>query len=130
MDRQESDRHVREVRCLRTELHHNLGYGDSDLAARTVAELWRRRACGTAVPRTTAHWKACYARLVGDAHSFLRGIDEVVRRLESNGLEAQSSIHEWHRRLERIWTASAFDSLIEEAKNRLALEALNTVVFS
>ena len=34
IDRDWADEHVEVVRCLRTELHHNLGFADSDQAAR------------------------------------------------------------------------------------------------
>lgn len=129
MDRETSEQHVVAVRCLRTELHHNLGFADSDLVARTAAEHWRRRSCGTAVPQTPDHWKACYKRIVDDAHTFLGGVDAVVRRIESNGHGAQQHMDEWLRCLKRDWAASAFDPLIDSAKYRLAREALNTVAF-
>jgi len=129
MDRDAGDRHVEAVRCLRTELHHNLGFADSDLTARTAAEVWRRRACGTALPRTPEQWKACYNRLVDDALAFLYSVDTVVRRLESEGDGARQHIDEWLRRLNRNWTGAAFDLLIDDAKYRLARESLNTVAF-
>lgn len=129
MDRDAADKHVEAVRCLRTELHHNLGFADSDLAARTAAEGWRRRACGTALPQTSEQWRACYDRLVDDAHAFLGGVDTVVRRIESDGDGALQHIDDWLRRLNRNWTGAAFDPLIDDAKYRLAREALNTVAF-
>lgn len=129
MDRETSNQHVETVRSLRTELHHNLGFADSDLIARTAAENWRRRACGTAVPQTQDHWKACYTRIIDDAHMFLGGVDSVVRRIESDGPGAQQHIDEWLRCLNRNWAASAFDPLIDNAKYRIAREALNTVAF-
>jgi len=129
MDRESSDRHVEAVRCLRTELHHNLGFADSDLAARTKAENWRRKACGTVLPQTPDHWRNCYERIVDDAHNFLSRVDMVVRRIESDGDGAQQHIDEWLRRLNRKWAAPAFDPLIEDAKYRLARESLNTVAF-
>jgi hypothetical protein len=129
VDREASDLHVEAVRCLRTELHHNLGFADSDLTARTAAAGWRRNACGTALPQTQDHWRACYKRIVEDAHTFLDGVDTVVRRLESDGDGAQQYIEDWLRRLNRNWAAPAFDELIDNAKYHLAREALNTVAF-
>jgi hypothetical protein len=129
VDREAADKHVEAVRCLRTELHHNLGFADSDLAARTAAEGWRRQACGTALPQTLEQWRACYDRIVNDAHAFLDGVDTVVRRIESDGDGARQNIDEWLRRLNRNWTGSAFDRLIDDAKYRLAREALHTVSF-
>ena len=123
------DTHVEAVRCLRTELHHNLGFADSDLTARTVAENWRRRACGTSLPQSLEQWKACYERLVGDSAAFLDELDMVVRRIESDGELAQPHLDEWRRRLTRSWTAPAFDMLIDDAKRRLGRSALNTVAF-
>lgn len=129
VDREAADKHVEAVRCLRTELHHNLGFADSDLAARTAAESWRRRACGTALPQTTEHWRACYDCLVHDAHAFLGSVDMVVRRIESDGHGARQQVEEWLRRLNRNWAGVAFDRLIDDAKYRLARETLNTVAF-
>lgn len=129
VNREASDWHVEIVRCLRTELHHNLGFADSDLAARTAAEAWRRKSCGTALPRTDQQWIACYQGLVGDARAFLGGLDEVVRRIEADGAAAKQHVDEWLRRLNRDWPAASFDPLIADAKYRLAREALNTVAF-
>ena len=129
VDREVSGQHVEAVRCLRTELHHNLGFADSDQAARSAANLWRRKACGTVLPQNPDQWKACYERIVGDAHTFLRGVDAVVRRIESDGQEAQHHIDNWLRRLERNWAAPAFDPLIDKVKYQLARETLNTVAF-
>ena len=129
VDRQASDQHVEAVRCLRTELHHNLGFVDSDLATRTAAEGWRRKACGTMLPQTSDHWRACYECIVHDAHTFLGGVEAVVRHIESGGDEAQQHIDDWRQRLERNWTAPKFDPLIDNAKYRLARKSLNTVAF-
>ena len=129
VDRETSDQHIEAVRCLRTELHHNLGFADSDLATRTAAEGWRRKACGTALPRTPEHWSGCYKRIVHDSHTFLGGVDAVVRRIESDGDGARQHIDDWLRRLQRNWTAPEFDPLIDDAKYQLSREALNTVAF-
>lgn len=129
IDRDEADKHVETVRYLRTELHHNLGFADSDLAARTAAESWRRQACGTALPQTSVQWIACYDRIVDDAHIFLNGVDTVVRRIESDGDGARHNIEEWLRRLNRNWAGATFDPLITDAKYRLGRESLNTVAF-
>lgn len=129
LDRAVSDQHVETVRCLRTELHHNLGFEDSDQAARTAAESWRKVACGTALPKTDPQWAACYQRLLSGACDFLDGLDVVVRRVEADGPLAQQHIEEWKRRLNRDWPAAAFDRVIDDAKYRLSREALNTVAF-
>ncbi|WP_156427693.1 hypothetical protein [Thiohalocapsa sp. ML1] len=129
VDREASEMHVELVRCLRTELHHNLGFADSDQAARTAAEVWRRKACGTAIPRDDGQWRSCYERLVAEASDFLKGIDEVVRRIEADGDGAAMHVEEWLRRLERTRPAATFDRLIDNAKYRLGRDAMNTVVF-
>ena len=129
MDRDKADKHVETVRYLRTELHHNLGFADSDLAARTAAESWRRQACGTALPQTSAQWIACYDRIVDDAYTFLNSVDTVVRHIESDGDRAQQIIAQWLWRLNRNWAAAAFDPLITDAKYRFGRESLNTVAF-
>ena len=129
VDRGASDQHVEAVRSLRTELHHNLGFADSDLAARTAAESWRRKACGTALPQNPDQWRACYDRIVDDAYTFLGGLETVIRRIESDGDGAQQHIDEWLRRLNRNWAAAEFDPMINNAKYRLARESLNTVAF-
>ncbi len=129
VERVAADKHVETVRCLRTELHHNLGFAESDMAARSMAEGWRRRVCGTALPRSADQWRSCYDSIVEEACVFLSTIDNVVRRIESEGAEAQHHIDEWLRRLNRSWVGAAFDPLINDAKYRLAREALNTVAF-
>ena len=129
VDRQTADQHVKAVQFLRTELHHNLGFADSDLTTRTAAESWRRKACGTALPRTSEQWRDCYERIVDDSHRYLSAVDAVVRRIESDRDGAHQHIGDWIRCLERNWAASEFDPLIDNAKYRLAREALNTVVF-
>lgn len=129
VNREASDQHLEIVRCLRTELHHNLGFADSDQAARTAAESWRRAACRTALPNTDQHWRDCYEHLIQNAGSFLGGLDDVVRRIEADGPSAQQHVDEWLRRLSRDWPAAAFDPLIDDAKYRLARDALNTVAF-
>ena len=129
MERAASDKHVETVRCLRTESHHNLGYGDSDQAARTSAERWRKKACGTALPQCPTEWENCYRCIVNDAHTFLQRIDEVVRRIEAEGSGGQNHVDNWLRRLVRSCPAAAFDPLIDKAKYQLARGALNTVAF-
>jgi len=109
VERDATDKHIEVIRCIRTELHHNLGFADSDLEARTVAEGWRRRACGTALPQTSEQWRACYDRIVGDALTFMGGLDTVVRRIESEGDQAQHHVIEWRRRLCRNWIGAEFD---------------------
>ena len=129
VDRVPTDQHVEVVRCLRTELHHNLGFADSDQAARTAAEVWRRKACGTAMPRDESQWRSCYDCLVDEANDFLTRIDEVVRKIEANGDEAKMHIKDWLRRLERSWPAAAFDPLVDETKYRLGRDSMKTVGF-
>ena len=129
MDRTQSDHHQEAVRCLRTELHHNLGYQDSDQVARKTAEHWRREACGSAFPATGAQWQNCHERLVEDASELLTSILWVLRRIEAEGEGAREYLDEWIRRLERSWTAAEFDPVIEDAKYRLGLPALDTVRF-
>ena len=129
LERDTTDKHVEVVRCLRTELHHNLGFADSDQAARSAAEGWRRKACGTAMPLDDGQWRKCYDCLVDDAARFLGSIDDVVRRIEADGDQAQLHIDDWLRRLQRSWLAAAFDPLVDESKCRLGRDALSTVVF-
>lgn len=129
VNRELSDQHMETVRCLRTELHHNLGFADSDQDGRSAAGSWRRAACGTALPKTDQQWTSCYERFVSSAQGFLSGLDEVVRRVEADGRRAQEHIEEWKRRLNRAWPAADFDWVIDDAKYRLAHEALNTVAF-
>lgn len=129
IDRTTADRHIEIVRCLRTELHHNLGFEDSDQEARSSAESWRRNASGTALPATNDQWIGCYDRLVNDAGSFLNALDQVVRKLESDGDAGAAHQEEWIRRLNRNIPAAAFDPLIEDAKYRLGRESLKTVAF-
>lgn len=129
LDRGWADEHVEVVRCLRTELHHNLGFVDSDQAARTAAEGWRRRRSGTAMPRHPEQWSKCYAGLIEEARRFLGTIDEVVRRIEADGQASVQHLEDWLRRLDRSWPASAFDPVVDEAKHRLGRQALNTVEF-
>lgn len=129
IDREATEKHIEAVRCLRTELHHNLGFDNSDLAARTQAEFWRRRACGTAFPQVEEHWRACYDLIVNDAHNFLCRLDTVLRSLESKGDQARQHTEDWLRRLDRNWSGDKFDGLIDDAKYRLSREMLNTVAF-
>ena len=129
LDRDASDRHVETVRALRTESHHNLGFGPSDQAARRIAERWRKKACGTALPRSPTDWESCYTCIVIDAKTFLLEIDDVVRRIEIDATDGQSHVEDWRRRLERTLPAAAFDPFIERVKYQLALGALDTVAF-
>ena len=129
VDHYVTDRHVEDVRSLRTELHHNLGVEDSDQATRAKAQDWRRRACGTALPSTSEGWRDCYDKLVRDACELLNLVETVVRRIEKDGTEANAHIEEWRWRLDRNWSASRFDTLIENVKYRLGREALNVVKF-
>ena len=122
--------HTETVRCLRTELHHNLGFEDGDLYARKQAEEWRRTACGTALPRTADQWAGCYRRIVDQANSFLDGLEAVVARLEAlPAEEAEKIVADWLRLLERHIPAAEFDPLIDDAKHRLGLDSLDTVGF-
>ena len=129
VDRTSADGHVENIRCLRTELHHNLGLSDSDEDARRVAEKWRRGACGTAVPRTAEEWRACYTRLVNEACGLLGAMEDVLRHIEGGSEEAQAHVDEWCRRLSRNWNASDFDPVIDDVKYRLGRGALNRVAF-
>ena len=129
VDRRTADRHVEDVRCLRTELHHNLGVENSEKITRSAAEHWRRKACGTALPRAADEWQDCYNHLVDDAAAFLQVVEAVVRRIEAGGHEAEAHVEEWRLRLRRSWPAVRFDPLIEDVKYRLGREALNVVAF-
>ncbi len=129
IDRESIEQHVEAIRCLRTELHHNLGFAESDLTTRSAANIWRRKACGTALPQTTKQWKDCYLQIVDDSGRFLEAIDAVVRKIESDKNGAQQHVDEWLRRLKRNWGAPEFDPLINDAKYHLAREALNTISF-
>lgn len=129
VDRDKDDAHVEIVRCLRTELHHNLGFADSDQRARTAAEIWRRNACGTVLPEKDEQWRQCYERLVEDASTFLRGLEEVVRCVEVKGDGAAREMSDWKRRLDRNWLAADLDPLIEDAKYRLGRQSLHTIRF-
>lgn len=129
VDREACEQHVEVVRCLRTELQHNLGFADSDRAARDAAQRWRRKACGTVMPREVEQWRKCYDTLVEEACSFLSKIEEVVRRIEADGDGAALLIEEWLRRLERSWPSAKFDPLVDDAKCRLGRNAMNTVSF-
>lgn len=123
------DEHIESVRSLRTELHHNLGFQDSDQRARTYAESWRRSACGTAVPIEEGQWLACYDKLVQDAESTLQGLEGVVRHLEADREGAEVLLDEWERRLVRTISAASFDPIIEDVKSRIGRNYLSTVPF-
>lgn len=129
IERDAVSEHIEIVRSLRTELHHNLGYEESDQAARTKAQVWRRLACGTAIPNNDAQWRGCYELLFKDAANFLKSIEQIVRKIEADGDSSYQNIEEWKRRLDRSWSAAEFDSLVDDAKLRLGREALNTVAF-
>lgn len=129
IDRTKTDEHIEVVRCLRTELHHNLGFADSDQAARSTAQGWRRKVCGTAIPHSDEQWRGCYDRLVDEANEFLNSIDQVVRRIEADSDRSEMNLEEWLRRLKRSWPAAAFDCLVDDSKYRLGREAMNTVGF-
>lgn len=124
-----ADKHMEAVRCLRTELHHNLGFEDSDQETRTAAESWKRASCGSAVPSGQEHWQQCYRKLTNEAERFLGAIEELVRRLEADGESAAGVLGEWRRRLDRAWPAAAFDPLIADAAFRLGRQALRVVSF-
>lgn len=129
IDRNVANQHIEVVRSLRTELHHNLGFEDTDQQARTTAEVWRRGACGTSLPEAENQWGGCYQKLVGDSNIFLRSIEDVVRQIESDSNDADNHLAEWTRRLIRSWPGASFDPLIEDAKRRLGRNALNAVAF-
>lgn len=129
IERSNADEHIEVVRCLRTELHHNLGFADTDQAARTVAQSWRRKVCGTAIPREDGHWCKCYDCLVDTAYGFLNSIDQVVRRIEADGDRSAMQIDDWLRRLERNWSVAAFDRLVDDTKYRIGRDTMNTVSF-
>ncbi len=129
LDINESKNHMEIVRCLRTELHHNLGFLDSDQSTRLKAEAWRRRACGTAIPRSEQEWKECYNNLINEAHTFLENIDNVIRYLEQDEENSAAYIKNWAKLLDRDWPAAMFDPLVDEVKCRLGREAVNTIEF-
>lgn len=129
VNREASNRHMETVRCLRTELHHNLGFADSDQRTRLAAENWRRRACGTALPNNSEQWTKCYDCLVGEARDFLTGIEAVLRKLESDPAAVERHCLDWRKRLERDWPAATFDPIVDDVKYRLGREQLNTVLF-
>ncbi len=129
MNRSDVDRHIEAVRCLRTELHHNLGYADSARQVREEAELWRRRACGTTLPGRPDDWLTCYNRLVEEAEEILRSIEQLVRKLEADEGAESERLDEWRRCLDHHWPAASFDLLIEEAAHRMGLRTLKTVPF-
>ena len=129
LNRESSRQHIETVRSLRTELHHNLGYLGSDLTARITVESWRRRVCGTAFPQTPNEWEICYDNLIDESDAFLKGIDQVVRHIESNKHNADQLLDEWLRRLSRDYPLNLIDQLIDNAKLRLGRQALNTIAF-
>ncbi|MCO7188111.1 MULTISPECIES: hypothetical protein [unclassified Pseudoalteromonas] len=129
VDKSIIDEHLEVVRSLRTELHHNLGFENSDAETRRVAESWCRGACSTSIPNKDEDWAACYTQLVLEATSLLKKIEEVVRSLEQDSENCAYYAAEWHNRLKRSWPAAKFDPLIEDIKIRLGRNSLNTVEF-
>ena len=122
---EDSERHLDVVQCLRTELHHNLGFQDADYRKRNIACSWRKMTCGTAAPEGADEWLKCYERLISDAATFLEQAYKVVRHIETSGEYAE----EWLGRLARDRPAASFDPLVEDAKRRLGYAALDTVKF-
>lgn len=122
---EDGEQHLNVVQCLRTELHHNLGFQDADYKRRNTACTWRRMTCGTAVPESDDEWRKCYNRLICDATTFLEQGLMVVRHIETSGEYAE----EWLRRVARDRPAASFDPLVEDAKIRLGYVALDTVKF-
>ena len=129
IDHQAAQKHLEDVRCLRTELHHNLGFEASDQTTRSSAETWRRRASGTAVPDSDGDWRRCYDAVVAEAISFLGGLEAVVRRMEGEGDRAVDRLLDWTRRLDRDWGAAELDPVIRDAAYRLGRNGLNVVAF-
>lgn len=129
VERDTVTQHIEVVRCLRTELHHNLGFENSDQQARTSAEGWRRIACGTVLPTTNQQWRSCYLKLVDEAESILQAVEDLVRQLEADRAVSSEKLREWRRCLERNWPVASFDPLIEDAAQRIGRFALKTVAF-
>lgn len=117
--------HILIVQYLRTELHHNLGFGDTDLSKRNISNKWRKDNCGTADPQSNDEWNKCYIQLVSEAFIFLKQIYDIVRYIENS----EEYTKEWYRRLERDCPAASFDPIIEDAKRRLGYLVLDTVKF-
>lgn len=128
VDRTALKDHIENVRCLRTELHHNLGFESSDQNARVRVDAWRKQACGTVLPQTEEQWSACYQNLMDEANEFLVKIEVLLRKLEQDQ-DPIEKINEWKRRLDRSWPAFEFDPLIEDVKCILGREQLKTVSF-
>lgn len=123
--------HMENIRCLRTEFHHNLGFEGTDYQARTKAEEWRYQACGTRIPADGNDWKKCYQRLVKDeAVKFLDFLERTLRYLEQDAAESRErNIMDWRQRLQQDYPAARFDPLIEDIKFQLGKKGLDTVKF-
>lgn len=125
--------HMDEVRCLRTEFHHNLGFSDSDYRSRRKVEDWYLSTCKTRRPASNEHWESCYKSLTDEENdksspAFLRFLEDVIRNLEQDS-HLQNRIDDWIQRLNNDFPAARFDPLIEDAKVILGRSALDTIKF-
>lgn len=122
--------HIESVRCLRTELHHNLGYDGGDVFTRQKSEAWKRVACGSALPTNQSEWDQCYNKLLSDSVSLLDQIVGVLKLIEKlDGDEQSEILKEWIFRLNKSFKGADFDPIIEDVKFRLGRPALKTVAF-
>lgn len=117
------------VRPLRTWMSHNLLFeSDHDVQTMGKAMDWFTSTCGTGIPQTSSHWKACFAQLLSDVNVLLSNAIVACDAFNSeiDGARLKSDLKE---KLDRNWAAYRFDRYVEDAINRFGYSGFDVVLF-
>jgi hypothetical protein len=121
--------HVETTGRLRTYLQHNLSPAKPhDKATQDVCEAWFESQCGSRVPGTDGHWKACLAAFLVEAEAFYRAVLKTLREIESDA-SRQSIVEQWQTKITRHHSPAAFDAIISAAAEDMGREHLEVVQF-
>jgi hypothetical protein len=118
---------LRVVHALRTFLSHNLGFSNEhDLGIRKAASHWFVESCDAVFPINDQQWKACCARLCGDAGAVLAHCSAILSACAS-APERDIIFARLRLRIRRDWPAHIYDQLVADAAARMG-ESINARV--
>jgi len=104
--------HLRNIKCLRTFLQHNLDpRSEHDSEIENVCDEWFLNYCKTPVPSDEAQWLDCLVGFLNECIEFLGAVKAGIRAIEQDESRDQI-LRDWEFRRRRFHAPHEFDPVI------------------
>lgn len=121
------ERHLQDVRALRTTLQHNLVLSkERNVEIESQCGKWYSNACGYVYPQSEDEWRACAERLLADAAMTLQTLRGMLRAIEESRFR-NTVLEQWRRIVLRFHDPAEFDRIAEIVAGDLGHPHLDVV---